>query len=103
MIFMTPNMLNTYVAGDTSEDLKEYAKVTAEYQNSGRMDDYIYSAVNLAEEMDITVCDCYSQWKKLSESEDVTMLLANRINHPTPEMHSLFAEKLYETIMKEGN
>lgn len=102
VIFMTPNMLNTYVADDTQEDLKGYAEITAEYQNSGRMDDYIYSAVKLAEEMGVTVCDCYSEWKKISETEDITMLLANRINHPTPEMHGLFAEKLYKTIMKEG-
>lgn len=102
VVFMTPNMLNTYVADDTMENFREYAKATAEYQNSGRMDDYIYSAVKLAEEMEVTVCDCYSQWKKLSESEDTTLLLENRINHPTREMHQLFADKLYKTIMEEG-
>lgn len=101
VIFMTPNMLNTYVADDTQEDLKGYAEVTAEYQNSGRMDDYIYSAIRLAEEIGVTVCDCYSEWKNISETEDITMLLANRINHPTPDMHGLFAKKLYKTIMKE--
>lgn len=99
-IFLTPNMLNTYVADDTLPDLAGYAKVTAEIQNSGRMDKYIFSAIKLAEEMEIDVCDCYSEWKKISEAEDVTMLLANRINHPVPEMHKLFADKLYELIMK---
>lgn len=102
IIFMTPNMLNTYVADDTAEKFLEYAKVTADYQNSGRMDDYIYSAVNLAKEIGATVCDCYSEWKKLSETENTTLLLANRINHPVKEMHRLFADKLYETIMEEG-
>lgn len=67
---------------------------------SGRMDDYIYSAVNLAEEMNITVCDCYSEWKLISESEDTTLMLINRINHPTAEMHQLFAEKLFKIIMQ---
>ena len=102
VIFMTPNMLNTYVAEDTAENLKGYAQVTAEIQNSGRMDDYIFSAIALASEMGASVCDCYSEWKKLSEKEDTTILLANRINHPIREMHQLFADKLYETIMKEG-
>lgn len=102
VIFMTPNMLNTYVADDTLKNLRDYAEVTANYQNSGRMDDYIFSAVRLAEDMEITVCDCYSQWKKLSETQDTTLLLANRINHPVREMHQLFADKLYETIMEEG-
>ena len=101
-IFMTPNMLNTYVAEDTKDELRGYAEITAKIQNSGRMDDYVYSAVKLAEESHVTVCDCYSEWKKLSETEDTTLLLANRINHPTAEMHQLFADKLYEIIMEEG-
>ena len=101
VIFMTPNMLNTYVANDTTENLKEYAQKTAEMQNSGRMDTFISSAVKLAEGMGIEVCDCYSKWKELSKTTDTTMLLANRINHPTSEMHTLFAEELYKIIMKD--
>ena len=100
-IFMTPNILNTYVADDAPAQHREYAFVTAEMQNSGKMDRYIYSAIDLAKEMGITVCDCYSKWKKLAETEDITMLLANRINHPTQEMHKLFADSLYEIIMGE--
>lgn len=102
VIFMTPNMLNTYVADDTPEEYLGYAKITSEMQNSGKMDLYINSAVKLAREMNIKVCDCYSEWKKLSETKDTTQLLANRINHPTKEMHGLFAEKLFETIFDEG-
>lgn len=98
-VFLTPNMLNTYVADDTLEELKEYAEITAEMQNSGRMDSYMKAAVALAEAKNIKVCDCYSKWKKLSETEDVTMLLANRINHPVKEMHELFAEGIFEIIM----
>lgn len=101
-IFMTPNMLNTYVPDDTPKQHWDYAFVTAEMQNSGKMDNYIYSAVKLAEEMGIPVCDCYSKWKKLAETEDTTMLLANRINHPTPEMHQLFADSLYEMIISKA-
>ncbi len=99
VIFLTPNMLNTSVADDTPPTIRDYAKKTAEMQNGGRMDEYIYSAVKLAENMDITVCDCYSEWKKLSKSQDITLLLANRINHPISEMHKLFADKLYNIII----
>lgn len=98
-IFMTPNMLNTYVAEGTSQEYLNYAAKTAEFQNSGRMDEYIYSAIDLANSMGITVCDCYSKWKELSKTEDTTMLLANRINHPVPEMHKLFADELYKIII----
>lgn len=100
-VFLTPNMLNTYVAEDTLDELKDYAAVTAEIQNSGRMDKYISSAVTLAEKMNIKVCDCYKKWKELSKTEDVTMLLANRINHPIKEMHELFAQSLFEVVICE--
>lgn len=101
-IFMTPNMLNTYVAQDTPQEYLTYAAKTAEIQNSGKMDQYIFAAAALAERMGISVCDCYSKWKKLSETEDTTKMLINRINHPTSEMHKLFAESLYDTIMGSG-
>ncbi len=100
VIFMTPNMLNTRVAPDTAEAYFNYAGKTAEMQNGGKMDKYIYSAIDLAKEMGVTVCDCYSKWKKLSETEDITMLLANRINHPTKEMHELFAKELFDCIFE---
>ncbi len=93
-------MLNTYVADDTAEDLKGYAKITAEIQNSGKMDKFMESAVKLAESMKIKVCDCYTKWKNLSKTEDVTLLLANRINHPIKEMHELFADSIFEIIMQ---
>ena len=103
VIFLSPNMLNTYVAADTKEDVAEYAKKTAEMQNEGRMDRYIFGAMDLARTMGVAVCDCYSIWKERSKTEDVTMLLANRINHPTEEMHELFAEELYKLIMSDGS
>ena len=101
VIFMTPNMLNTYVAEETAAVHLEYAKVTAEYQNNGKMDLYMSSAVKLAEEKGVLVCDCYSEWKKLSKTQDTTQLLANRINHPKKEMHSLFADKLIEILFND--
>lgn len=99
VIFMTPNMLNTRVADDTAPQHFEYAKVTAEFQNGGRMDIYMNSAKELAEGMGVTVCDCYGKWKELSKTQDITDLLINRINHPTPEMHELFADSLFDIII----
>ena len=102
VIFLTPNMLNTYVAEGTEARYLEYAAKTAVMQNEGQMDLYVASAVSLAREMGVTVCDAYSEWKRLSETEDTTMLLANRINHPTKEMHELFAQLLFDAVMENG-
>lgn len=98
VIFMTPNMLNTYVAEDTPLDVG-YAVITADVQNSGKMDRYMEAAGKLATDMGVTLCDCYSKWKELAKTQDTTKCLINRINHPTPEMHELFAEELFHIIM----
>ena len=103
VIFMTPNMLNTTVNEETPAGVYDYALKTAKIQNEGRMDLYMESAVKLAEKMGVKVCDCYKKWKKLSETQDITPLLANRVNHPTREMHELFAQSLFETIFEGTN
>jgi lysophospholipase L1-like esterase len=102
VIFMTPNMLNTHVVDDTPKQYYAYAHKTADMQNNGRMDSYMAAAIAVAEELNVPVCDCYAKWKALAKTQDVTMLLANRINHPIPEMHELFAESLYELIMQDA-
>lgn len=99
VIFMTPNMLNTRVADDTPEKDLDYAKKTADMQNSGRMDAYVAEAIATAMREGVSVCDCYAKWKELAKTRDITSLLANRINHPVPEMHKLFADSLYAQIM----
>ena len=78
-----------------------YAESTARMQCEGRMDVYMQEAVKLAKSMGIKVCDCYSKWKELSQTQDTTQLLANYINHPIREMHELFAQMLFDTIFRE--
>lgn len=102
VIYMSPNMLNTHVAEGTEPQYFEYAHKTAKIQNDGTMDRYINEAISLASSMGVTVCDCYGEWKKLSKTQDITMLLANRINHPTVEMHEFFARMLFNTIFENS-
>jgi hypothetical protein len=83
------------------EKLLKSDDVVAKMQNDGRMDTYMESAVALARKMGVTVCDCYAKWKELSETQDITDLLANSINHPTREMHALFADMLFDCIFND--
>lgn len=101
-IFMTPNMLNTYVSDKTQECYLDYAKTTAQYQNEGMMDRYIAAACEQAENMQIPICDCYSRWKKMSLETDTTALLANGINYPIREMHELFAQSIFDLIFEDA-
>ena len=100
VIYMTPNSFNTSHAPDTPEKYFAYAKTTMEYQLGGRMDTYMEAAIKLANEKGVIVCDCYAKWNKLAETQDVTYLLANRINHPKREMHELFAQSLFDIIFE---
>ena len=90
------------MADDAPAEYREYAFKTAEMQNTGKMDRFMTAAMTLAGEMGVPVCDCYSKWKELAKTQDTTMLLANRINHPTSEMHVMFAESLYDMILGDG-
>ena len=79
----------------------ETAAKTAEVQNNGTMDLYMEKACECAERCGVRVCDCYSKWKELSKKCDTTKLLVNRINHPTREMHELFAQSLFDMIFDD--
>lgn len=102
VIFMTPNMLNaSYEEAYTPEQHREYAQVTAKWQNEGLMDKYMEAARDVAAKCNVPVCDCYAVWKKLEAcGVNTTKLLVNRINHPNPEMHDLFADELLKIMFK---
>ena len=98
-ILLTPSMLNTYVHPDTIPMYKDFAAVTAAWHQSGLMDTYVNAAKALATELGVAVADAYAKWKALeAEGMDVTANLANYINHPSRELHQIFADALFETL-----
>lgn len=98
-ILLTPSMLNTYVHPDTIPMYKDFAAVTAGWHQSGVMDVYVDAARALATELGVTVADAYARWKTLeAEGMDVTANLANYINHPTRQLHQIFADVLLEAL-----
>ena len=49
------------------------------------------------------LADVYAEWKQReADGVDTTALLSNGMNHPTPEMHRLFADKLFDLIFNGG-
>ena len=105
VIFMTQNCMNTYVKYDKDyityiPSLYEGEKTTAEIQNSGLLKRYYDAARCECEKRNIAVCDCYALWEQMHKSGiDVTSLLVNNINHPSEDMHYLFAYELFRTII----
>lgn len=100
VIFMTPNMLPTRVLYSLKELIWiRIAEKLARLQNEGVMDAYMDSARKIAAEYKIPVCDVYAKWKKMeSYGTDTTLLLGQGLNHPTREMHHLFAYSILETM-----
>lgn len=101
VIFMTPNMMSTYVVEEESNPhLRNVLKEVTKKQVEGVMDTYMEKALEVCAKNNISVCDCYKKWKQLNSiGVDTTRLLANRVNHPAEKMHWLFAASLFEMIM----
>ena len=104
IIFMTPNMMNTYVDENMiAAEFLSFAQGTMTRQNAGVFDAHLNAAKALCREKGVPVCDCYAIWKSLAENGvDTTALLCNRINHPSREMHKVFAYELVKTLMTEA-
>lgn len=100
VIFMTPNMMCTEESCHIKSDyIRGFAKKAAGVETSGRLEAFLNAAKELAESMNIPVCDCYAKWKILHENGvNTTELLANRINHPVRKMNWMFAYSLVETM-----
>lgn len=96
VVLMTPNMMNTRVDGGiTDPDIRAVAERKCVLQTEGYFTRHIEAARALCSEIGVPVCDCYALWQQLAlEGKDVTALLCNAINHPTREMHALFADEL---------
>ncbi len=101
VIFMTPNMMNTYVDYRIQDDiLKDLAKRFGQKQTEGVLDAYMDAARAAAEEYGVPVCDVYAKWKRMAAlNVNTTALLSNHINHPTREMNYLFAYSLFDTML----
>ena len=99
--FMTPNTMNFYVDRELDDpDIITVAERKMALQVGGIFDRHIEAARALCGEMGVALCDCYAIWQSMKESGvDVTALLSNRINHPTRELHGLFAAELLRLML----
>lgn len=100
VILMTPQPIctrvHTQLRGETLRDLA--VKLAADFAD-GVFDRYMQAACAAAKETGIPLCDVYAKWIAMYQNGvDITDLLSNYLNHPTREMHKLFAWSLMDTI-----
>lgn len=103
VVFMTPNMMNTEVSPLISDpDIRAVAQCKCALQTEGYFTRHINAARALCSELSVPVCDCYALWQQMErKGKDVTALLCNAINHPSREMHALFADALFELLVED--
>ena len=101
LIFLSPNMIGTRVHPRISDPvITELAGNMCTDEKNAFMDEYMAAAKELCAEMNVPLCDCYSLWKGLyAAGADTTALLCNDINHPSREMHKMFAYELLKMIL----
>ena len=102
VIYMTPNMMNTWVSPQlTDPRLVKIATDCMNYQKDGVFDAYLEAGKAAARENGVVICDVNAKWKQLQAcGVRVTDLLCNHINHPSRELHWLFATSLLEAMMQ---
>ena len=100
VIFMTPPMMCTKVSHRLTDSmLRGVAEGAAKVQNEGVLTLYVEKAREVAKECGVPVAEVYDKWMKLHNSGvDVTSLMANYINHPSRNMHKLFAKAVLEAM-----
>ena len=98
-VFLTPNMMNTYMKPDLPDYLIDAAQKCMNRQVSGELDRRMAAGAEAARKQGVPVCDVYALWKRMaSYGVDTTSLLVNAINHPTREAHRLFADALFPML-----
>lgn len=102
VIVMTPQPMCWYVHERIlSGTQRDIGGRFAELQSSGMMDRYMTAAREAASKGGAVLCDCYERWMTLRRGGvDTTILLSNLLNHPTREMHLLFAYELVRTMFE---
>lgn len=101
-IFLTPNLRSDDTDYMNPDKLLEgCVRGIAANERDGWLQKYLESARQIAKAADIPVCDCNALWLKLKAGGvNTNALLANDVNHPTRELHWMFAYELVRTMFE---
>jgi len=99
VIIMTPSDITdkAHYTLATERERRDGERLAALHENRV-LDSYVEAAREVARELSVGLVDCFAIWKSLEEKGvSLNGILSNKLNHPTREMHLVFA---YE-IMRE--
>ncbi len=95
IILLTPNFMTTAAQLQTAPEHEHLREKFAAIQNSGALAAYAEAVRNTAAEYACSTADVFAAWQQLAAAGTNTdNLLANGLNHPTGEAHSVTAQLL---------
>lgn len=101
LLLLTPNAMCSRMHENVPKEdswRQLYARAVQK-QVGGVMTAFVNAAKAEAEKRGVPVADAYARWEAMRlQGVDTTSLLANRINHPKPEMHDLFVEEILRAM-----
>ena len=102
VIFLTPNLrINDPDYRCDDKVLENCRRGISENERAGWLDKYLDRARKAAVDCGVPVCDCNALWKVMSANGvDTNRLLSNVANHPTRDMHWVFAYELTKTMFE---
>lgn len=99
IVLMTGTHMNKAVRPHLTPEMAEIAEKMAVRQNEGHCLAVFEITRKLAETYGLPLVDIYAHYDELAaQGVDTDTLLANGINHPSREMHAVFAEKLFTLL-----
>ena len=102
VIFLTPNLRSDDSDYRNPDKLLEgCVRSVAANERGGWLQKYLEAAKNAARNADVRVCDCNALWLRMKSSGvNTNALLSNEVNHPTRELHWMFAYELVRTMFE---
>lgn len=101
LILLTPNAMcaRLHEQAPKDEAWRGFYERVVQLQTGGVMTQYVAEAKRQAQLRGVPVADAYARWESMrSHGVDITSLLANRVNHPMPQMHDLFVEEIVRAM-----
>lgn len=75
----------------------------AAFTKDGTVDRYMDAARTVAAECGVALVDCYAIWQKFAAAGvEINNILSNKINHPTRELHLVFAYELLREVFSHA-
>ncbi len=103
VIVMTPNATtdSVHYLLPTEREREDAGRLAA-FTREGVVDRYMDTARAVAAECGVALVDCYAIWKKLAAAGvEINEILSNKINHPTRELHLIFAYELLREVLRD--